>query len=126
MQTQTSSSQNKSAGMSSSLVECFQECSDCYKVCAQLIDYCLTKGGTHAEAQHIKLLQDCSFVCQLSADFMIRNSKFHSSVCKICADICKECAKSCEALAAGDETMKACIVQCRKCATSCEKMSTLN
>ena len=108
--------------MSSEMETCIQNCLDCYQVCSQLLSHCLEKGVKRAESQHIKLLGDCATICNLSADFMLRDSEYHSSTCEVCAEICIACAESCEAIA-DDEMIKKYVHACRKCASSCEKMA---
>ena len=126
MQTQTnSSSQSILKDISPALQICIQNCLDCYQICTRTIDQCLTKGGQHSEAKHIKLLQDCADICNLSAKFMLRGSEFHSSTCGVCSEVCLACAKSCEAMKDSDEQMKACAEACQKCAASCQSMSKM-
>lgn len=121
MQSQKST-ESKTTGMSGAMEACIQDCLDGYKICSQMLIHCLEKGGEHAESQHIKLLEDCAKICNLSADFMLRNSEYHSSTCGECAEICTACAESCEAFA-DDEKMKKGAVVCRKCASSCDEMA---
>ncbi len=122
MQTQNQkSNEMKPMQMSGEMEICIQNCLDCYKICSQLLSHCLEKGGKHAESRHIKLVQDCAKICNLSAEFMLRNSVYHSSTCGVCAEICIACAESCAAFS-DDEMMMKCSEACRKCATSCEKM----
>jgi hypothetical protein len=102
--------------------ECIQNCTDCFQVCSQVIGHCLSKGGKHADPKHIKLLEDCSKVCNLSADFMVRNSELHMSTCRACAEVCQACAKSCQEMASDDQVMQICADICRSCADSCLKM----
>ena len=109
-------------GMTDDMQMCIQNCTQCSQICEQLVQHCLSKGGMHAEAQHIRILQDCSEVCALSAGFMLRNSNFHSRTCGVCAEICLACAKDCEQFN-DDEMMKACAEVCRRCAESCQEMS---
>ena len=111
----------KLMGMSSEMDSCIRNCWECYQVCSQLLSYCLEKGGKHADPQLIKLLGECAKICNVSADFMLHKSDYHSSICEVCAEICNACAVSCEAIA-DDEMMKKCVDACRKCAGSCEKM----
>lgn len=106
--------------------ECIQNCLACYQICSHLMEHCLKKGGPHADPKHIKILNDCATICQVSADFMIRNSEFHGLTCGVCAEICLSCAQSCESMAADDAMMKACAEACRKCASSCEEMSKMH
>jgi hypothetical protein len=103
--------------------ECITNCLDCHSVCLQTISHCLSKGGDHAESDHIRVLHDCTQVCITSADFMLRNSPLHPMICHICARVCEICAVDCESFADGDEQMRLCIVACRRCTESCGEMA---
>lgn len=105
------------AGMRS----CIEACHSCHQVCIETIAHCLTKGGEHAEAGHIRTLMDCAQICNTSADFMSRGSTWHAEVCGVCADICEQCAMSCDALGGAD--MKRCADACRRCAEECRRMA---
>lgn len=101
--------------------ECIEVCWKCRDACQNtLYGHCLPKGGTHAEAEHVKLMTDCIQACQVAADFMTRDSRLHSSECAACAEICDACAQSCEHL--GDAEMKRCAEICRRCAARCREM----
>lgn len=102
---------------------CIDECQSCHDVCVETVTHCLSMGGEHAEAEHIRALMDCVQICTTSADFMLRGSPSHGDVCGVCADICDECAASCDGLD-GPE-MKRCADQCRRCAESCRDMAKM-
>lgn len=101
---------------------CIDNCTECHRVCLETAVYCLTKGGKHAEARHVRILLDCAQICATSADFMIRKSVAQSRTCGLCAEICERCAESCEAFA-DDAQMKRCAEACRRCAHSCRGMT---
>ncbi|MGE0525990.1 MAG: four-helix bundle copper-binding protein [Bdellovibrionales bacterium] len=101
---------------------CIQNCTTCHQICEQTISHCLEKGGVHAAPAHIRLLSDCAEICAVSANFMMRGSALHSTVCAACAEVCMACADSCEQMGSSDEMMKACADVCRQCAESCRKM----
>lgn len=107
--------------MSKDMQSCIDNCLECAATCEQTLSYCLSQGGKHAEAKHIKLLLDCIDICHTSARLILRGSEQHSVTCRACADICRLCADACNAM--GDETMKRCATVCEKCASSCESMS---
>lgn len=109
--------------VSDEMKSCIQNCLDCHSICLNTIQYCLQKGGEHAEPTHLRLLQDCAQICQTSADFMLRTSGFHHETCAVCATLCDACAKSCESMG-NDIQMKACAQVCRRCAEICRSMST--
>lgn len=102
--------------------QCIRECSECHDVCLETIHYCLHKGGHHAEAHHIRLMQDCVQICHTGADFMLRGSDLHGHTCRACAEVCRRCAAHCEAMA-DDPQMKTCGQACRRCAESCASMA---
>ena len=102
---------------------CIDACQSCHEVCVETITHCLSMGGEHVEAEHMRTLADCAQICATSADFMLRGSSSHPDVCDVCADICDECAESCEALKGAE--MKRCADQCRRCAESCREMAKL-
>jgi len=102
---------------------CIEECTRCHAICVETTQHCLQKDGQHAEARHIRTMQDCAQICATSADFMLRGSELHVNTCAACAEICEACAKSCEQMA-DDEMMKRCAEACRRCAEECRKMSS--
>jgi len=95
---------------------------DCHIVCLETITHCLGKGGEHANADHIKLLQDCAEICQTAANFMTRQSTLHPETCRVCAEVCEQCAASCEQFG-DDDVMRRCAEACRRCAESCREMA---
>ena len=99
--------------------QCIQNCLDCHATCLNMqVNHCLEAGGKHVEPAHFKLMMDCAQICQVSADFMLRQSEHHKHICAECAEICGQCADSCEQV--GD--MQDCVDACRKCAQTCGAM----
>src|SRR5689334_14135614 len=80
---------------------CISNCLSCAAVCLQTVTYCLQKGGPHAAADRIRLLEDCVQICKTSADFMLRGSPLHARTCGVCAEACERCATDCERM--GDD-----------------------
>src|SRR2546421_2860709 len=109
--------------ISQAMQQCIQNCQDCHAVCEQTIAYCLQTGGRHVEANHMQSLLDCSQSCQVSLDFMLRNSPLSKSVCGVCADACLRCAETCERIS-NDAQMQTCAQICRQCASSCRQMAS--
>ena len=101
---------------------CIDECNSCASICLETITHCLTKGGKHAEASHISMLQDCADICTTSARFMLRGSELNPRICAVCAEVCDTCAKSCDSVGPED-FMKRCADACRSCADRCRKMA---
>ncbi|MBI0581439.1 MAG: four-helix bundle copper-binding protein [Methanomassiliicoccales archaeon] len=100
---------------------CIQACRDCNDVCLQTMTHCLDKGGEHAETQHMKTLRDCSDICGSSVQHMLRESKFSSEFCDMCARICDDCAASCDQFK-DDQMMSSCSESCRNCGETCRDM----
>jgi hypothetical protein len=102
---------------------CIKLCADCHDICLETIHHCLHMGGKHAEPHHIRLMADCTQICQTSKDFMLRGSSMHKFTCRACAEVCRACAADCMRVGGDDAQMKKCADQCSKCAESCQKMS---
>lgn len=96
--------------------QCIHACGECHDIAIHAIHDCLKKGGKHADAHHIGLLQDCAQMCHTAEDFMLRHSHLHHATCGACAEVCEACAKSCEELGDND-----CAAACRKCVETCRK-----
>jgi hypothetical protein len=101
--------------------ECLRDSLDCYQTCTETTAKCLRMGGKHAEHKHLNLLMDCARICNINADFMLRNSTYYPQTCGITADICDECADACDRF--DDDFMKECASVCRRCAESCREMA---
>lgn len=99
---------------------CVTDCASCARTCEDTLAYCREKGGKHASAEHIKILEDCAAMCKLSSDFSKRGSVFAPKVRAICAEICKKCAESCAAFK-DDKKMQDCASACNECSTTCSK-----
>jgi hypothetical protein len=108
---------------SSQMRECIEECAVCHDICLQTIAHCLTRGGAHAEASHIRLMHDCVQICHTARDFMLRGSDLHHHTCRACAEVCSRCAEDCEKMDASDQRMQTYAESCRRCAESCRQMS---
>lgn len=105
--------------------QCIDNCTECHNVCVRTTNQNIEIGGKYAEISHIRILQDCARICATSADFMLRRSEMHASVCGLCAEACERCAEECERLADGDELLHRCAEICRKCAASCREMARM-
>ncbi|KCZ70685.1 hypothetical protein ANME2D_02708 [Candidatus Methanoperedens nitroreducens] len=101
---------------------CIDECLTCHSILLETaVEHCLRMGGKHAAQDHMRMMLDCSDICRVSADFMLRGSKFSARICDICAQINDRCAESCDQFV-GDDKMMACSDQCRRTADSCREM----
>ena len=99
--------------VSQEMRQCAQLCANCHQVCLETIQHCLHMDGKHAEPHHIRLLADCTQICQTSADFMLRGSDLHKLTCGVCAEVCQRCAEDCDRIGGGDQQMKTCADSCR-------------
>lgn len=109
--------------MTDQMRACIQNCQECHALCVETAQHCLTMGGKHASADHIRTLLDCAQSCATSLDFMLRMSPHHPKFCGSCAEVCKACGDSCEQLAGGDDLMRRCAESCRRCEGSCRQMA---
>ncbi|MHB0877823.1 MAG: four-helix bundle copper-binding protein [Anaerolineae bacterium] len=96
----------------------------CAMVCEQTTMHCLEKGGKHAEANHVRLMMDCSEICHSASKFMSVQSPFHSQVCGVGADICDQCAQSCEQFR-DDQMLMQCAEICRRCGADMRRMASM-
>ena len=101
---------------------CADNCQACYASCTHTAAHCMTRGGKHAEAMHLTMMQDCARICATSADFLLRHSTQHAEICRACAVICRMCETDCRSFG-DDPMMLECAEACRKCAESCERMA---
>lgn len=101
--------------------DCIRDCLACYARCTETANHSLEQGGYEANAQHVRLLNDCAAICRTSADFMLRRSLWHARTCEVCAEICESCAQDCERMVP-DPIINACAEACRACAASCREM----
>lgn len=111
-------------GMDQQMQDAIQNALNCHAVCVQTLQHCVSKGGMHAQPEHIKVLEDCAQICVTSADFMLRQSQLHARVCGVCADACDACARSCGEMN-DDAQMQACIDACIRCGESCRRMAQM-
>lgn len=108
--------------LSKEMKDCIDNCLSCHAVCLNTVQFCLQKGGKHAEQNHIRLMLDCAEICQVSANFMLRGSQLHSETCRVCATVCQRCADDCAKMG-DDDQMRACAEMCRRCVETCKHMA---
>ncbi|HEX6553111.1 MAG TPA: four-helix bundle copper-binding protein [Ktedonobacteraceae bacterium] len=103
-----------------------EDCKECHLICVQTIQYSFQQGGSYAAPDFLRLLEDCAQLCQLSEDYMLRESPFSATTCTVCAQVCDQCAVACDQVGRGtDAQLRACADQCRRCAESCRQMAQL-
>ena len=103
--------------------QCIENCRKCQQICHETIQYCLSKGGAHVNAEHLALLMSCAEICGTSAAFMTNKSEFSPLVCGVCAQVCQACADSCAKLDKDSAQMQTCVVACNTCVKSCKQMA---
>lgn len=116
----TGASKSLFLGRDETLKACIEICLDCHQTVEQMVARGLLKSGRQIETDLIAILRDCAQGTLMAVDFMLRESKFHRTICAACADICAACAEACDVFT-DDETMKACAEVCRRCAEHCRK-----
>ena len=67
---------------------CIQDCETCHALCVRTLEHCLQRGGEFSAHDHVTVLLDCIQICDVSRDFMLRNSPRHRLTCGSCAEIC--------------------------------------
>lgn len=118
-QVRTAANEHKVQYHSRDIEACIRSCWECRHECqTTFYNHCLEEGGEHLDTSHVKLMADCIQICQLTADFMTRNSDNHDTVCRACSEICEACGNSCEAI----DDMSSCAQACYKCAKLCRDM----
>ena len=108
--------------MNRSMQECSRNCLDTYAACTAVANHCLERGGENASRAHQTTLLDCARLCATTAEFMLRGSPLHDSVCGVCAIACRICEQYCRALSDTDPEMSECADKCERSAASCERM----
>jgi hypothetical protein len=83
--------------------------------------YCMRAGGEHAEAPTVRLLQDCAYVCGMSAEFdRLENPVQMRGAYEIAAELCDRAAERCASFR-DDRMMLQCADACRRCAVYCRE-----
>ena len=113
------------AAMGQHMKQCIELCQQCYQVCSELLSSGLGRSTISSHEVTLRLLQDCAEICQVSANFMLRSSEFHTQTCGVCAAICLRCAEACEENSA-DSRLQHCADVCRQCAESCQLMMAMD
>jgi hypothetical protein len=101
-------------------LEAAHACTDCAEACLATIPHCLEKGGRHAKATHITLLQVCADICRTTSQALLLGADVMSYTCMACAAICERCAADCEELR--DRSLEDCVEACLECADACRRM----
>jgi hypothetical protein len=84
----------------------------CMDSIGECFQHCLTEGGKHVEADHLRYMLDAWDLLNVTATLMARDSPHAKEVEAICAQAVKDCEESCEDF--DDERMVACADICRE------------
>jgi hypothetical protein len=96
-------------------------------VCATCADACLEEDDVADLVQCIRLLLDCSDICDATGRLIARagrrDERTLEAMLEACARVCRACGAECAGHA---ETMRHCRVcadMCGRCAVACEAMT---
>lgn len=104
---------------SSEMQRRINQCLASHRMCEETINYSLARGGDFVSSDHVQLLMDCAEICQVAANFMLRESPQADAVLAVCSALCRRCADDCARFE--DKQMQACAEVCRRCAETCER-----
>lgn len=96
--------------------QCIQNCRDTHRMCELTMTHVFAAGAGGKES-YIRCLLDCSEICQMAANFMLRESDSHPYACAVCANVCERCAALCREC--DEDQLKLCAEMCQRCADSC-------
>jgi hypothetical protein len=91
---------------------------ECHDICLETFAlHCMKVGGHHMAREHIRRMESCIELCNLTANFLLRHSPLTQELCDLTADICKQCAASCDGM--DDPKMNECVCACECAALAC-------
>ncbi|WP_316977068.1 four-helix bundle copper-binding protein [Shumkonia mesophila] len=102
------------------LSKCRDACGEANTLCVQAATHYLVKGDEKLR-DVVRLLWDCSDICEAAVRFLNRGSPNHREICRACAIICSRCADACGKIA--DPVMARCAESCRICAGLCLELT---
>jgi len=101
-----------------------QSLHDALKNCSIYCNNCLSsclKGYNYQNIEScIKICIDCISICNVSSDFLARNSLYSRHIMRECVEICTACAEECELHSNTDDSCNECAVACRECIEECK------
>lgn len=102
--------------------ECIRLCRECHSSCLEAVSYCVRLQGYYAELGHLRLLEDCAKICEVTVDFMLRGSETRGALLELCADVSERCARDCERFDY-DQRLLDGAAACRRCADGCRRVA---
>lgn len=100
---------------------CIDACTRCAQACEECTSCCLKGPDVRDRVRCIQLLRDCADICELSAAFMVRGSRYAVELARLCATVCDECGAACDRFS--DDHCQDCARHCRHCAEECRRMA---
>jgi hypothetical protein len=75
--------------------------------CHAAFAYCATEAREIRDLGDLLVLADCSQICTVAAEFIMRGSTYSDAVRDVCFQMCMDAAKACEGYP-DDEVLSAC------------------
>lgn len=100
-------------------------CRNCAHSCEECFAYIIEGDAVdvHSRIKLIEILNDCIDICNVSARYLNRYSRFSTSICQLCSEICTSCAEICEPF--NDTSFRTCTKLCRECAEICHNITEM-
>jgi hypothetical protein len=89
----------------------------CAATCNACMSACLDEKDVRKMRVCIELNLDCAAICNLTASYLSRSSKFAREILPLCHTICIACAEECENHT--ENHCRRCAAICRQCAEQC-------
>ena len=102
------------------LLKTLQECA---AICENMTTMVLKKPDLNLRVNQLRLLQDCADICDLTEDYVARQSHFSRAIADDCANICDVCGTECARFP--DMESQSCAQICFQCADECRKFTMM-
>lgn len=102
--------------------DCLENCENCYRLCVQTLVYATHQTEKPIHEALLRLLMDCADICRATANYLMRGSDLHGSLCRVCASICERCAEFCGE-SREDAQLRLCEQVCLRCSESCAQLA---
>ena len=107
--------------LSREMQECIRNCMESHRLSLEAVNQVIDHRHGPAGEEILRLLLDCSEICQTHVNFMLRSSEVAASTAAACAEICETAADACEQFS-DDLKLRACADACRRSVDSCDRM----
>ncbi len=92
----------------------------CAQTCYECLNACLGEKDAYKRKRLIKILLECSKMCETTAFIMSVDGKFVKKQCQLCVEVCDVCAQECAVFE--DAYCRKCAEECRICTDKCQEM----